>query len=226
MSITTGDGSAARRARTSSPLWRFIHEIVQVQDPQAPPRAAGGAIAVVAAAAACSSSGSSGSASGGNNSSTGTVTVAVVSNPLITGQMIPLTQSVFEKQNPKITVKFATYTEGDLRAAIEKNVSTHSNAFNVIMIGPYETPLSAKNAWLANLSKQYIASDPGYDAADLLPPIAKSLSYKGDLYAVPFYGESSMLYYNKQLLSAAGVTMPAHPTWTQVAAAAAKVNQP
>ena len=173
--------------------------------------AVGGAVAVVAAAAACSSSGSSGSASGGNNSSTGTVTVAVVSNPLITGQMIPLTQSVFEKQNPGITVKFATYTEGDLRAAIEKDVSTHSNSFNVVMIGPYEAPLFAKNGWLVDLSKQYIASDPSYDASDLLPPVAKALSYKSDLYAVPFYGESSMLYYNKQLLSAAGVTMPAAP---------------
>jgi polyol transport system substrate-binding protein len=188
--------------------------------------AVGGAVAVVAAAAACSSSGSSGSASGGNNSSTGTVTVAVVSNPLITSQMIPLTQSVFEKQNPGITVKFATYAEGDLRAAIEKDVSTHSNSFNVVMIGPYETPLFAKNGWLVDLTKQYASSDASYDAGDLLPSIAKSLSYKGDLYAAPFYGESSMLYYNKSLLSAAGVTMPAHPTWTQVAAAAAKLNQP
>ena len=56
--------------------------------------------------------------------------------------------------------------------------------------------------------------------------MAKSLSYNGDLYAAPFYGESSMLYYNKSLLKAAGITMPAHPTWTQVAAAAAKLNQP
>lgn len=188
--------------------------------------AVGGAVAVVAAAAACSSSGSSGSASGGNNSSTGTVTVAVVSNPLITGQMIPLTQSVFEKQNPGITVKFATYTEGDLRAAIEKDVSTHSNSFNVVMIGPYEAPLFAKNGWLVDLTKQYASSDASYDVGDLLPSIAKSLSYKGDLYAAPFYGESSMLYYNKQLLSAAGVTMPTHPTWMQVQAAAAKLNQP
>src|SRR5580704_13401846 len=121
-----------------------------------------GSVAALVALAACSSSSSSGSASS-SNSNSGTVTVAVVSNPLITGQMIPLTQSVFEKQNPGITVKFATYTEGDLRAAIEKDVSTHSNAFNVIMIGPYETPLFAKNGWLTNLSSTYINSDPSYD---------------------------------------------------------------
>jgi sorbitol/mannitol transport system substrate-binding protein len=184
-----------------------------------------GSVAALVALAACSSSGSGGSSSSGSSSS-GTITVAVVSNPLITGQMIPLTASSFEKANPGIKVKFATYTEGDLRAAIEKDVATHSNAFNVIMIGPYEAPLFAKNGWLTDLSTQYIASDPSYDASDLLPPIAKALSYKNDLYAVPFYGESSMMYYNKAMFKAAGVTMPTNPTWTQIQTLAAKLNQP
>src|SRR6201993_5634664 len=119
-----------------------------------------GCVAALAAVAACSSGSGGGSTS--SNSNSGTVTVAVVSNPLITGQMIPLTQSNFAKQYPGIKVKFATYTEGDLRAAIQKAISTHSYAFNVVMIGPYETPLYAKNGWLTNLSSQYIASDPGY----------------------------------------------------------------
>jgi sorbitol/mannitol transport system substrate-binding protein len=185
-----------------------------------------GCVAALVAVAACSSSSSTSAGGASSNSNSGTVTVAVVSNPLITGQMIPLTQSVFEKQNPGITVKFATYTEGDLRAAIEKDVSTHSNAFNVIMIGPYEAPLFAKNGWLDNLSTQYIASDPSYDASDILPSISKALSYNGSLYAVPFYGESSMLYYRTDLFKAAGLTMPAHPTWAQVASDAAKLNQP
>jgi sorbitol/mannitol transport system substrate-binding protein len=182
-------------------------------------------VAALVALAACSSSSSS-SAAAGSSSSSGTITVAVVSNPLITGQMIPLTQSVFEKQNPGITVKFATYTEGDLRAAIEKDVSTHANTFNVIMIGPYEAPLFAKDGWLTDLSSTYINSDPSYDASDILPSISKALSYKSDLYAVPFYGESSMLYYRTDLLKAAGITMPQHPTWQQVAGFAAKLNQP
>ncbi len=181
-----------------------------------------GGVAVALAVAACSSGGSS----SGNNNSTGTVTVAVVSNPLITNQMVPLTSSVFEKKYPGIKVKFATYTEGDLRAAIEKDVSTHTNSFNVIMIGPYEAPLFAKNGWLDNLSTQFIAKDSSYDASDLLPPIAKALSYKNSLYAVPFYGESSMVYYRKDLFAKAGLTMPAHPTWTQIQSFAAKLNQP
>src|SRR5579859_2882919 len=183
-----------------------------------------GCVTALAALAACSSGGSGGSS--GSTSNSGTITVSVVSNPLITGQMIPLTTSTFEKQNPGIKVKFANYTEGDLRAAIEKNVSTHSNAFNVIMIGPYEAPLFAKNGWLTDLSKQYIASDSAYDVGDLLPPIAKALSYKGDLYTAPFYGESSMMFYNKTLFQQAGLTMPTNPTWDQIQGFAAKLNQP
>src|SRR5271170_2955461 len=183
-----------------------------------------GCVAALATLAACSSSGTSNNSGSSTSSDSGTITVAVVSNPLITGQMIPLTTSNFEKQYPGIKVKFATYTEGDLRAAIEKDVSTHSNAFNVIMIGPYETPLFAKNGWLTDLTSTYINTDPSYDAADLLPPVAKALSYKNDLYAVPFYGESSMLYYRTDLFKAAGLTMPQHPTWAQVQSFAAKLN--
>jgi sorbitol/mannitol transport system substrate-binding protein len=160
------------------------------------------------------------------DSATGTVTVAVVSNPLVTDQLIPLTESAFAKENPGIHVKFDVLSEGDLRADIEKAVATHSNAFNVVMISPYEAPLFAKNGWLDNLTAKYISGDPGYDAGDLLPPVARALSYAGGLYAAPFYGESSMLYYRKSLLAKAGITMPLHPTWHQVAAAAARLNQP
>lgn len=182
------------------------------------------ASAIVSLAAACSANASASSAS--QDSATGTITVAAVSNPLVTDQMIPLTKSVFEKENPGIKVKFAVYTEGDLRAAIEKDVATHSNEFNIIMISPYEAPLFARNGWLDDLSAKYIAKDPGYDAKDLLPPVARALSYKGHLYAAPFYGESSMLYYRKSLLAKAGITMPLHPTWRQVAQYAAKLDKP
>src|SRR3979490_1945443 len=107
--------------------------------------ACGGRAGTAGAAGARGGSSSGGTAASGGNSSSGTVTVAVVFNPLITGQMIPLTESVFNKENPGISVNFVTYTEGDLRAAIEQDVSPHSNSFTVVMIGPYEAPLFAKN---------------------------------------------------------------------------------
>ena len=93
--------------------------------------------------------------------------------------------------------------------------------FDVVMISNYETPQWAENGWLVNLS-DYINKTPGYDQNDFIPSLRDSLSYKGDMYSVPFYGESSFLMYRKDLLEQAGITMPRDPTWQQVADAAAK----
>lgn len=70
------------------------------------------------------------------------------------------------------------------------------------------------------------AIPPGYDEEDFIPSLRKSLSYRGAMYSVPFYGESSFLMYRKDLLEQAGLSMPAEPTWDQVAAAAAKLDDP
>jgi sorbitol/mannitol transport system substrate-binding protein len=50
------------------------------------------------------------------------------------------------------------------------------------------------------------------------------LTSKGQLYALPFYGESSFMMYNKKIFAADGLTMPAHPTWAQIATLAAKAD--
>jgi sorbitol/mannitol transport system substrate-binding protein len=179
-------------------------------------------LALAALGAAACGGGAGGG--GGGSSSSKTVTVAVVANPDIT-QMEQLISN-FEKANPGIKVKFDTLPENQERSEIQKDISTNGGLYDVVMISNYETPIWAKNGWLDNLSSKFISSDSSYDASDLLPPIASSLSSNGSLYSVPFYGESSMLYYRTSMLKAAGITMPEHPTWAQVAAAAAKLNKP
>ncbi len=42
------------------------------------------------------------------------------------------------------------------------------------------------------------------------------LSYNGQLYALPFYVESSMTYYRKDLFAAEGLKMPDQPTYDQI----------
>jgi sorbitol/mannitol transport system substrate-binding protein len=180
---------------------------------------AAGAAAVVASLAVGASTGLA--KSGRSASSSTTVRVAVVSNSNMLN--IEKLTNQFEKQNPGIKVKYDTLNENNERSLIETDITTHANEFDVVMISNYETPIWAKNGWLLKLT-QPLTADKSYDVNDLLKPIASSLSYKGGLYGVPFYGESSMLYYRKSMLKAAGVTMPLHPTWKQVAAIAAKVN--
>jgi sorbitol/mannitol transport system substrate-binding protein len=65
---------------------------------------------------------------------------------------------------------------------------------------------------------------PSYDVDDLLPPIRSALSYDGKLFAAPFYGESSMIMYRKDLFAKAGLTMPERPQWDFIKAAADKIT--
>ena len=182
--------------------------------------AAIGVVAIAGALAACGSS--SNSAKGGAGSAgSQTIRVAVVSN----SNMLDIQKLTpeFERLNPGIHVVYDTLNENNERSLIETDITTHANQFNAVMISNYETPIWAKNGWLVNLTPQLPAS---YDVGDLLKPIASALTYNRGLYGLPFYGESSMIYYRKDLFKAAGLTMPLHPTWTQIASFAAKLNDP
>ncbi len=170
------------------------------------------------ALSACGSSGSS------TSSGPVTITVAVVANPLMT-TIEQLTPGGFEKSHPNIKVKFVTYDENTERANVEKDVAAGGGQYDVLMIGPNDIGAWSKNKWIDPLTS-YANSDPSYDASDILKPIRDALSSNGTLYAVPFYGESSFMMYNKQMFKAAHVTMPANPTWTQVATLAAKLDNP
>jgi polyol transport system substrate-binding protein len=170
------------------------------------------------ALSACSSSGSA------NSSGPVTITVAVTANPLMT-TIEQLTPGGFEASHPNIKVKFVTYDENTERANVEKDVAAGGGQYDVVMIGPNDIASWARNGWIKDLTS-YANSDPSYDVNDILKPIRDALSSNGKLYAVPFYGESSFLMYNKPMFAAAHVTMPANPTWDQVATLAAKLNNP
>jgi sorbitol/mannitol transport system substrate-binding protein len=179
--------------------------------------AAAGTLAVALAACSGSSSGSSSSSSGVK-----TITVAVTANPLMT-TIEKLTPGGFEATHPNIKVKFVTYDENTERADVEKDVAANGGQYDVVMIGPNDIATWAKNKWITDLTSD-AAGDASYDVNDLLPPIKTALSSNGKLYAVPFYGESSFLMYRKDMLQKANVTMPANPTWQQVADIATKVK--
>jgi sorbitol/mannitol transport system substrate-binding protein len=61
---------------------------------------------------------------------------------------------------------------------------------------------------------------------DLLPAMRGGLSIEGKLFAAPFYGESSMLMYRKDLADKAGITVADQPTWPQIKELAAKIHDP
>ena len=145
--------------------------------------------------------------------------IATVNN----GHMIEMQKLTpqFEKAYPDIKLKWVTLEEGTLRSRVTTDIATKGGQFDVMTIGMYETPIWAKKGWLKELTPT-----ASYDVDDLLPAMRNGLSVDGKLYAAPFYGESSMLMYRKDLTDKAGVTFPERPTWDQVRDAAAKIHNP
>jgi sorbitol/mannitol transport system substrate-binding protein len=145
--------------------------------------------------------------------------IATVNN----GHMIEMQKlgKYFEQANPGIQLKWVTLEEGVLRQRVTTDIATKGGQFDVMTIGMYETPIWGKKGWL-----QEIKPDAAYDVDDLLPAMRNGLSVGGKLYAVPFYGESSMLMYRKDLADKAGVQVPERPTWTQIRDLAAKIHDP
>jgi sorbitol/mannitol transport system substrate-binding protein len=147
------------------------------------------------------------------------IVVATVNN----GHMIEMQKQTknFEAANPDIKVKWVTLEEGVLRQRVTTDIATKGGQFDVMTIGMYETPIWGKKGWL-----QELKTDAAYDVDDLLPAMRNGLSVSGKLYAAPFYGESSMLMYRKDLTEKAGIKFSERPTWTEVRDAAAKIHDP
>ena len=152
------------------------------------------------------------------NATTELVVATVNNSHMITMQKL---SHVFEQENPDIKVKWMVLEESDLRRRVSSDIATKAGQFDVVTIGMYETPIWAKKGWL-----EEIKPDAKYDVKDLIPAIRDGLSYQGKLYASPFYGESSMTMYRRDLLEKAGLTMPSQPTWEQIRVIASKVHNP
>jgi sorbitol/mannitol transport system substrate-binding protein len=171
--------------------------------------------------AACSSGAVSTDTGTGGGGGSVTLNLATVNN----GQMKDMEKlkTEYESANPGVKVNFQVMEEGDLRSAVTADVASGAGQYDVVTIGAYETPQWGANGWLMDLTST-LQSDSSYDVQDILPPVRDALTNNGKLYAVPFYGESSILMYNKEVLDKAGVTIGNNPTWQEVADAAKKVK--
>ena len=177
-------------------------------------------------AAGCGGGGSKSSSSGASGtpaSGTGSINVAIVDNPQMK-DIAALTPSLFTAKTG-IKVNYTVLDEGTLRQVTTRDVAAGGRQFDVAMIGPFEAPQFGQQGTLVDLTPK-ATSDAAYKFDDIIPAVRNALSAGGKMYAAPFYGESSFLMYRKYVLKKAGITMPDHPTWAQVAAAARKVNSP
>ncbi|MCR9239051.1 MAG: sugar ABC transporter substrate-binding protein [Alphaproteobacteria bacterium] len=143
-----------------------------------------------------------------------TITIATVNN----GDMIRMQKlsGEFTAQNPDIELEWVTLEENILRQRVTTDVATKGGQYDVMTIGTYEVPIWGSKGWLVSLNDL----PASYDIDDILPAIRGGLTVDGELMAAPFYGESSMVMYRKDLMAKAGLEMPDAPTWDFIAEAA------
>ncbi len=156
-----------------------------------------------------------------------TINIALANNPL--SQKL----ADFAKANYKadgVQLNIAVLPENDLRQKLTTEASTGGTAYDMFYFGPYEAANWAKNGWLVDLEPLFKALPAEklkwYDRDDLIQGMLGSVSLDGSAYALPFYGESSFIMYNKELFKAKGLTMPDEPTWDEIYALAKKVHDP
>ena len=146
------------------------------------------------------------------------LTIAIVNN----GHMINM-QTVAEAYTEEtgVELNWVSLEEGVLREQVTSDTATGGGQYDIINIGMQEAPIWGAAGWIEPL--EFSAE---YDVEDILPAMRAGLSHEGTLYAVPFYGESSMVMYRKDLTDAAGVTIADNDSWDNIKAAAAAVHDP
>jgi sorbitol/mannitol transport system substrate-binding protein len=183
--------------------------------------------AVAMVATACGGSGGATTAPGatadGGTAATGdrSLNVAIVGNPQME-DIATLTPELFTAETG-IAVEYTVLVEQTLREIVTRDVGVGGEQFDVVMIGMFEAPQFGANGWLVNLTP-YAEADADYNFADLIPTVRDGLSFEGGMYAAPFYAESSFLMFRQDVLDAAGLEMPAAPTWDEVAEIARTVD--
>ncbi|MGB7286814.1 MAG: sugar ABC transporter substrate-binding protein [Salaquimonas sp.] len=146
------------------------------------------------------------------------LTIAIVNN----GHMENM-KKVAEAYTAKtgVELKWVSLEEGVLREQVTSDTATGGGQYDIINIGMQEAPIWGKAGWIEPL--EFGAE---YDVDDLLPAMRAGLSNEGTLYAAPFYGESSMVMYRKDLADKAGVTIKDNDSWDNITAAAAAMHDP
>jgi multiple sugar transport system substrate-binding protein len=123
----------------------------------------------------------------------------------------------FQSQNPNITVEYQQQSHRDYRERLQNALASKQ--------GP--DLFRFHNTWLPMLG-QYVSSVPGsvYSQADytqtFYPVAEETLTFQGNLAGVPLMIEGLGLFYNQDILQAAGLTPPT--TWEELRTVASRLT--
>jgi multiple sugar transport system substrate-binding protein/sorbitol/mannitol transport system substrate-binding protein len=145
----------------------------------------------------------------------GTVNLAIQSHTAL--QALANYYAEFEQQTG-IKVVPDESPQDQLSQKILLDLSSGTGAYDIVGIHYIWLAGWAEPGWLQPID-DYIAKEKAnntavFDYNDFVLP--EMFAYKGKQYGLPFYGESQMLYYNKEIFAAAGLPDRGPETWDEV----------
>ncbi len=127
----------------------------------------------------------------------------------------------FETANPGLTITPTLIPYDELQQKATLDVQSGAGNFDVFDMWYVSVGALANDGVIAPLDD--LVADPEVNAQDFIPSIYDAYSLvDGQRYALPFDGDTQVLFYNKEILDRNGVTPPT--TWDEYAAAVKKIT--
>ena len=181
--------------------------------------AGAGAALAVTALTACSGSTGSGSIGGVAPATltepTQPITITYAGAAYDAKQIQPVLDA-FHTEHPKITVKYEAVPFDDFNSVLAARLTSSADAIDVFDVDMPRTSAYAARGWLTDLTKTFPDLKSAVDPGSL-----KAATVDGKLVTMPYQTSTNIMYYNKALLSAAGISAPsaapdARQTWEQL----------
>jgi multiple sugar transport system substrate-binding protein len=129
----------------------------------------------------------------------------------------------FKKEHPNITVRFLNVPAESATQKLTTQIAGGNPPDTAFLDASAVQDFAARRA-LVNLDG-YIAGSQAVKLDDYVAGFKQTATYQNSMYALPYDGETTGLFYRTDLFQAAGIANPP-TTWEELQAAAAKLTNP
>ncbi|MFB3978805.1 MULTISPECIES: ABC transporter substrate-binding protein [Microbacterium] len=189
--------------------------------------AGAGAALALAALTACSGSGGPGTIDGVAPSSltepTEPITITYAGAAYDAKQIQPVLDA-FQAAHPNITVNYEAVPFDDFNSVLAARLTSSQDAIDVFDVDMPRTAAYAARGWLTDLTDTFPDLASAVDPGSL-----EAATVDGKVVTMPYQTSTNIMYYNKALLAAAGISAPGatpddRETWEQITEDAKKAQ--
>lgn len=133
--------------------------------------------------------------------------------------------AAFEKAHPRIKINYQYVPFDSLNSVLDSRITSRTGDPDVFWVDQPRVPALVVRGYLTDLTEQFKPL-----AGALQPSSVRNGIYDDKLYALPLSDSTQLLYYNKEILSQAGIAEPSADlgrpiTWQQLAKDARRAQQ-